>query len=129
MRNCTRDEGRSFEAGSQVQASNRCKVPRRSHACNPHGAIIALQHPDIALVWLGSKLEITAPQHWHPLHPSEQTLCAQNGGCTATLILWRKLPQGLIAVTAGMKRAKEKGTRSGKAIGRPAIPGTIRSRW
>ena len=26
MRNCTRDEGRSFEAGSQVQASNRCKL-------------------------------------------------------------------------------------------------------
>jgi len=25
MRNCTRDEGRSFEAGSQVLASNRCK--------------------------------------------------------------------------------------------------------
>jgi hypothetical protein len=24
--NCTRDEGRSFEAGSQVQASNRCKL-------------------------------------------------------------------------------------------------------
>jgi hypothetical protein len=23
---------------------------------------------------LGSKPEITAPQHWHPLHPSEQTL-------------------------------------------------------
>ena len=26
LRNCTRDEGRSFEAGSQVQASNRCKL-------------------------------------------------------------------------------------------------------
>jgi hypothetical protein len=26
MRNCTRDEGRSFEAGSQVLASNRCKL-------------------------------------------------------------------------------------------------------
>src|SRR6266851_9539806 len=26
VRNCTRDEGRSFEAGSQVQASNRCKL-------------------------------------------------------------------------------------------------------
>ena len=26
MRNCTRDEGRSFEAGSQVPASNRCKL-------------------------------------------------------------------------------------------------------
>ena len=25
-RNCTRDEGRSFEAGSQVLASNRCKL-------------------------------------------------------------------------------------------------------
>ena len=25
-RNCTRDEGRSFEAGSQVQASNHCKL-------------------------------------------------------------------------------------------------------
>jgi hypothetical protein len=25
-RNCTRDEGRSFEAGGQVQASNRCKL-------------------------------------------------------------------------------------------------------
>jgi len=26
MRNCTRDEGGPFEAGSQVQASNRCKL-------------------------------------------------------------------------------------------------------
>src|SRR5256885_10124987 len=26
MRNCTRDEGRSFEAGSQVLVSNRCKL-------------------------------------------------------------------------------------------------------
>ena len=26
MRNCARDEGRSFEAGSQVLASNRCKL-------------------------------------------------------------------------------------------------------
>ena len=26
MRNCTRDEGRFFEAGSQVLASNRCKL-------------------------------------------------------------------------------------------------------
>src|SRR5712691_3554674 len=26
VRNCTRDEGRSFEAGSQVQASNHCKL-------------------------------------------------------------------------------------------------------
>src|ERR1700738_1313545 len=52
----------------------------------------------VAKVRVGSKLEITAPQHWHPLHPSEQTLCAQNGGCTATLILWRELPQGLLAV-------------------------------
>jgi hypothetical protein len=26
MRNCTRDEGRSFEAGNQVLASNRCKL-------------------------------------------------------------------------------------------------------
>src|SRR5215475_14215322 len=26
MRNCTRDEGRPFEAGSQVKASNRCKL-------------------------------------------------------------------------------------------------------
>ena len=26
MRNCTRDEGRSSEAGSQVLASNRCKL-------------------------------------------------------------------------------------------------------
>jgi hypothetical protein len=26
MRNCTRDEGRPFEAGSQVLASNRCKL-------------------------------------------------------------------------------------------------------
>jgi hypothetical protein len=26
MRNCTRDEGRSFEAGSRVLASNRCKL-------------------------------------------------------------------------------------------------------
>jgi hypothetical protein len=26
MRNCTKDEGRSFEAGSQVPASNRCKL-------------------------------------------------------------------------------------------------------
>jgi len=39
----------------------------------------------------GSKPEITASHHWHPLHPSEQTLRAQNGGCTATLILWRTL--------------------------------------
>src|SRR3984893_10336067 len=29
-----------------------------------------------------SKPEITAPHHWHPLHSSEQTLRAQNGGCT-----------------------------------------------
>jgi hypothetical protein len=53
----------SFEVGNQAL-----------HACNPHSAIIALQHPDTALVWLGSKPEITASQHWHPLHPSEQTL-------------------------------------------------------
>jgi hypothetical protein len=26
MRNCTRDEGWSFEAGSQVLVSNRCKL-------------------------------------------------------------------------------------------------------
>ena len=26
IRNCTRDEGRSFEAGSQVLASNHCKL-------------------------------------------------------------------------------------------------------
>ena len=26
IRNCTRDEGGSFEAGSQVLASNRCKL-------------------------------------------------------------------------------------------------------
>ena len=26
MRNCTRDEGRPFEADSQVKASNRCKL-------------------------------------------------------------------------------------------------------
>jgi hypothetical protein len=26
VRNCTRDEGRSLEAGSQVQASNHCKL-------------------------------------------------------------------------------------------------------
>src|ERR1700687_5380907 len=26
MRNCTRDEGRSFEAGGQVLASNHCKL-------------------------------------------------------------------------------------------------------
>jgi hypothetical protein len=26
IRNCTRDEGRSFEAGSQVLTSNRCKL-------------------------------------------------------------------------------------------------------
>ena len=39
----------------------------------------------------GSKPEITASHHWHPLHPSEQTLRAQNGSCTATLILWRTL--------------------------------------
>src|SRR6266496_1107353 len=26
MRNCTRDEGGPFEVGSQVQASNRCKL-------------------------------------------------------------------------------------------------------
>src|SRR6202048_5006816 len=37
----------------------------------------------------GSKPEITAAQHWHPLQPDQQTLRAQNGGCTATLILWR----------------------------------------
>ena len=29
MRTCTRDEGRSFEAGSQVPASNRCKISDR----------------------------------------------------------------------------------------------------
>src|SRR5271166_5816422 len=54
LRNCTRDEGRSFEVGNQVLISSHRKLPRRSHACNPHGAIIALQHPDTALVWLGS---------------------------------------------------------------------------
>ena len=26
LHNCTSDEGRSFEAGGQVQASNRCKL-------------------------------------------------------------------------------------------------------
>ena len=39
----------------------------------------------------GSTVGITAAQHWHPLHPDQQTLRAQNGGCTATLILWRTL--------------------------------------
>jgi hypothetical protein len=35
MRNCTRDEGRSFEVGNQVLISSHRKLPRRSHACNP----------------------------------------------------------------------------------------------
>jgi hypothetical protein len=55
LRNCTRDEGRSFEVGNQMLISSHRKLVRQSHACNPHGAIIALQHPDTALVWLGSK--------------------------------------------------------------------------
>jgi hypothetical protein len=57
LRNCTRDEGRSFEVGNRVLISNHRRLVRQSHACNPHGAIIALQHPDTALVWLGSKRE------------------------------------------------------------------------
>src|ERR1700738_5522873 len=52
-----------------------------------------LNHPRLLRCTLhfrdGSKPEITASHHWHPLHPSEQTLRAQNGGYTATLILWR----------------------------------------
>src|ERR1700738_3782780 len=39
----------------------------------------------------GSIVCITASQHWHPLQPDQQTLRAQNGGCTATLISWRTL--------------------------------------
>jgi hypothetical protein len=42
-----------------------------------------VRHLQPACVSNGSKPEITAPQYWHPLHPSEQTLRAQNGGCTA----------------------------------------------
>src|SRR5438876_8270886 len=68
LRNCTRDEGRSFEVDNQVLISSHRKLPRRSHACNPHGAIIALQHPDTALVWLGSLADITAPQQQRPVH-------------------------------------------------------------
>ena len=48
MRNCTRDEGRSSEAGSQVLASNRCKLlssERWSIAC-------AMQHG--VLLWVKS---------------------------------------------------------------------------
>jgi hypothetical protein len=73
-RNCTRDEGRLFEVGNQVLISSYRKLVRQSHACNPHGAIIALQHPDTSLVWVGSKARITAPQHYCPLHPNYPTL-------------------------------------------------------
>ena len=48
MRNCTRDEGRSFEVR---QSGADLKPP----SCRAHGAITALQHPDTTLVWLGSK--------------------------------------------------------------------------
>jgi hypothetical protein len=68
VRNCTRDEGRPFEVGNQVLISSHRKLLQRSHACNPHGAIIALQHPDTALVWLGSKAAVTALQHGRLLH-------------------------------------------------------------
>src|SRR4030088_253901 len=64
MRNCTRDEGRLFEVGNQVLISSHRKLVRQSHACNPHGAIIALQHPDISLVWVGSWLPL-ATAHTH----------------------------------------------------------------
>jgi hypothetical protein len=40
-----------------VLISSHRKLPRRSHACNPHGANIALPHPDTALVWLGSVMK------------------------------------------------------------------------
>jgi hypothetical protein len=63
LRNCTRDEGTSFEVGNQVLISSHRKLVPQSHACNPHGAIIALQHPDTALVWLGSKPAVTALQN------------------------------------------------------------------
>jgi hypothetical protein len=50
MRNCTRDEGRSFEAGSQVLASNRCKLlssERWPVAC-------AMQHG--GLLWVKTRI-------------------------------------------------------------------------
>jgi hypothetical protein len=38
IRNCTRDEGGSFEAGSQVLASNRCKLLSSSSVVAAGGA-------------------------------------------------------------------------------------------
>ena len=54
MRNCTRDEGRSSEAGSQVLASNRCKLlssERWPIAC-------AMQHG--VLLWVKTRIYRTA---------------------------------------------------------------------
>jgi hypothetical protein len=90
MRNCTRDEGRLFEVGNQVLISSHRKLVRQSHACNPHGAIIALQHPDISLVWVGSKARITAPQHYCPLHPNYPTLVVHHWHFAFVPILLQK---------------------------------------
>jgi hypothetical protein len=45
VRNCTRDEGRSFEAGSQVQASNRCKLLSSKAMVVSVAANVGTDHP------------------------------------------------------------------------------------
>jgi hypothetical protein len=70
-RNKARDEGRFFGSG-EVLISSHGKLPRRSFAWNPiMAAIIALQHRDTALVWLGSKAGVGHPEP-RPLHPQKR---------------------------------------------------------
>jgi hypothetical protein len=46
LRNCTRDEGRSFEVGNQVLISSHASCRGDPTLATPHGAIIALHdHP------------------------------------------------------------------------------------
>ena len=67
IRNCTRDEGRPSRSAEVLISSHRsCRGDPT--LATPHGAIIALQHPDTALVWLGSKTEVTALQQQWPVH-------------------------------------------------------------
>jgi hypothetical protein len=68
MRNCTRDEGRSSEAGSQVLASNRCKLlssERWPIAC-------AMQHG--VLLWVKSGV----------LSAGRMSAFASSGHCPST---------------------------------------------